>query len=96
MSKVRALVGTRKGAFILTADGKRKKWKVSSRTSPAGNSITSKDRLPNPEPNLCFADERMVWPNHSALRRWRQNVAPAWNSSRRNRRTGTDAQRREQ
>jgi photosystem II stability/assembly factor-like uncharacterized protein len=29
MSKVRALVGTRKGAFILTADGKRAKWDVS-------------------------------------------------------------------
>jgi photosystem II stability/assembly factor-like uncharacterized protein len=29
MSKVRALVGTRKGAFILTADGKREKWDVS-------------------------------------------------------------------
>ncbi|MEW6280916.1 MAG: exo-alpha-sialidase [Candidatus Eremiobacterota bacterium] len=29
MSRVRVLVGTRKGAFILTADGKRKKWKVS-------------------------------------------------------------------
>jgi hypothetical protein len=29
MSGVRALVGTRKGAFILTADGKRKDWKVS-------------------------------------------------------------------
>ncbi|MBZ5537880.1 MAG: exo-alpha-sialidase [Acidobacteriia bacterium] len=29
MSKVRVLVGTRKGAFILTSDGKRKRWKVS-------------------------------------------------------------------
>jgi hypothetical protein len=29
MSKVRVLVGTRKGAFILTADGKRQKWEVS-------------------------------------------------------------------
>jgi photosystem II stability/assembly factor-like uncharacterized protein len=29
MSKVRVLVGTRKGAFILEADGKRKDWKVS-------------------------------------------------------------------
>src|SRR5256885_1762403 len=29
MSKVRVLVGTRKGAFILTADGKRKNWDVS-------------------------------------------------------------------
>src|SRR5258708_27818579 len=29
MSKVRVLVGTRKGAFMLTADGARKGWKVS-------------------------------------------------------------------
>ncbi len=29
MSKVRLLVGTRKGAFVLTADGKRDKWQVS-------------------------------------------------------------------
>ena len=29
MSKVRVLVGTRKGAFILSADGKRDKWEVS-------------------------------------------------------------------
>ncbi len=28
MSKVRLLVGTRKGAFILTSDGKRKKWDI--------------------------------------------------------------------
>ena len=29
MSKVRVLVGTRKGAFILNSDGKRKDWAVS-------------------------------------------------------------------
>jgi Uncharacterized protein related to plant photosystem II stability/assembly factor len=29
MSKVRVLVGTRKGAFILTSDGKREHWQVS-------------------------------------------------------------------
>src|SRR5579864_2398643 len=29
MSKVRVLVGTRKGAFILSSDGKREKWEVS-------------------------------------------------------------------
>ena len=29
MSSVRVLVGTRKGAFILSSDGKRKQWKVS-------------------------------------------------------------------
>ena len=28
MSGVRLLVGTRKGAFILTSDGKRKDWKI--------------------------------------------------------------------
>jgi hypothetical protein len=29
MSRVRVLVGTKKGAFILSADGKREKWEVS-------------------------------------------------------------------
>src|SRR3979490_2043620 len=29
MSRVRVLVGTRKGAFVLTSDGKREKWEVS-------------------------------------------------------------------
>ncbi|HEX4287183.1 MAG TPA: exo-alpha-sialidase [Terracidiphilus sp.] len=29
MSRVRVLVGTRKGAFVLTSDGKRKDWQVS-------------------------------------------------------------------
>jgi photosystem II stability/assembly factor-like uncharacterized protein len=30
MSKIRVLVGTRKGAFILTSDGKRERWKISA------------------------------------------------------------------
>src|SRR5260370_41659079 len=29
MSRVRVLVGTRKGAFVLTSDGKRQRWDVS-------------------------------------------------------------------
>ena len=29
MSRVRVLAGTKKGAFVLTADGKRKNWKIS-------------------------------------------------------------------
>ena len=29
MSKVRVLVGTRKGAFVLAADAKREKWDIS-------------------------------------------------------------------
>ena len=28
MSEVRVLVGTRKGAFVLTSDGKRERWDV--------------------------------------------------------------------
>src|SRR5262245_12459417 len=28
MSKVRVLVGTKKGGFILSSDGQRKKWKI--------------------------------------------------------------------
>src|SRR2546427_10513696 len=28
MSKVRVLVGTRKGAFVLTSDGKRERWDI--------------------------------------------------------------------
>ena len=46
MSRVRVLVGTQKGAFILKSDGKRQKWDVTARTSPAGRSITSKVRPP--------------------------------------------------
>jgi hypothetical protein len=29
MSRVRVLVGTRKGAFVLESDGKRQQWDVS-------------------------------------------------------------------
>jgi hypothetical protein len=29
MSGVRVLAGTRKGAFVLTSDGRRKQWEVS-------------------------------------------------------------------
>ncbi len=34
MSGVRVLVGTRKGAFVLTADGRRKRWEVAGRHFP--------------------------------------------------------------
>ncbi len=48
MSNVRVLVGTRKGAFVLTADGKREKWDVSGPHLQAGKFITSRDRLQTP------------------------------------------------
>ena len=34
MSRVRVLVGTRKGAFVLTSDGKRDDWAVSGPEFP--------------------------------------------------------------
>src|SRR6266404_4174651 len=50
-----------------------------------------------PESNLCVADERLVRPDHSALRRRWQNLAPAWNTARRtDYRAGRHAQGREQ
>ena len=46
MSNVRVLVGTKKGAFVLTSDGKRENWDVSGPLSRVGSSTTSKDRPP--------------------------------------------------
>ncbi len=44
MSSVRVLVGTRKGAFILTSNEKRKRWKISGPHFAGGRFIMSKDR----------------------------------------------------
>ncbi len=35
------------------------------------------------KPHLRLADQRLVWADHSAVRRRRQHVAPAWNPGRR-------------
>jgi photosystem II stability/assembly factor-like uncharacterized protein len=59
MSRVRVLVGTRKGAFILTADGKREQWDISGphfggwqlyhlKASPA-------------DPNRLYASQSLGW-----------------------------------
>ena len=40
MSNVRVLVGTRKGAFILTSDGKSESGRSAGRFLRAGRSIT--------------------------------------------------------
>ncbi len=40
MSGVRLLVGTRKGAFVLTSDGSRQSWQVEGPTSPGGRFTT--------------------------------------------------------
>ena len=59
MSGVRLLVGTRKGAFVLTADGKRDKWKVSG-PHFAGWEIYHLKGSPS-EPNRLYASQTSGW-----------------------------------
>jgi photosystem II stability/assembly factor-like uncharacterized protein len=59
MSKVRVLVGTRKGGFILTADGARKRWKVSG-PHFAGWEIYHMKGSPV-EPNRIYASQTSGW-----------------------------------
>ncbi len=59
MSKVRVLVGTRKGAFILTADGKRRQWDVSG-PHFAGWEIYHMKGSPV-EPDRLYASQSSGW-----------------------------------
>ena len=74
MSTVRVLVGTRKGAFILTSDGKRENWDVSG-PHFAGWEIYHLKGSPA-DPNRLYASQiqRLVRPDDPALERWRQNL----------------------
>jgi photosystem II stability/assembly factor-like uncharacterized protein len=59
MSRVRVLVGTRKGAFILTSDGKRERWDVSG-PHFAGWEIYHLKGSPA-EPDRLFASQTSGW-----------------------------------
>src|SRR5947209_1108675 len=59
MSGVRVLVGTRKGAFVLTSDGARKKWRVEG-PHFAGWEIYHLKGSPA-EPNRLFASQTSGW-----------------------------------
>jgi hypothetical protein len=59
MSKVRLLVGTRKGAFVLTADGKREKWDVSG-PHFAGWELYHLKGSPA-DPNRIYASQTSGW-----------------------------------
>ena len=59
MSKVRVLVGTRKGAFILTADGKRQNWDVSG-PHFAGWELYHLKGSPA-DPNRIYASQTSGW-----------------------------------
>ena len=59
MSKVRVLAGTKKGAFVLTSDGKREKWEVSGPIF-AGWEIYHMKGSPV-EPNRIYASQTSGW-----------------------------------
>jgi len=59
MSKVRVLVGTRKGAFILTSDGKRETWEVSG-PHFAGWEIYHMKGSPA-DPNRLYVSQTSGW-----------------------------------
>src|SRR5437016_14592112 len=59
MSKIRVLVGTRKGAFILSADGTRKRWKVNG-PHFAGWEIYHVKGSPV-DSNLIYASQTSGW-----------------------------------
>ncbi|HUZ45238.1 MAG TPA: exo-alpha-sialidase [Terriglobia bacterium] len=59
MGSVRVLVGTRKGAFILTSDGNRKRWKVSG-PHFAGWEIYHMKGSPA-DPNRIYASQSSGW-----------------------------------
>src|SRR5260370_16166797 len=59
MRKVRVLVGTRKGAFVLSSDGKRQKWDVSG-PHFAGWEMYHLKGSPA-EPNRIYASQTSGW-----------------------------------
>ena len=74
MSSVRVLVGTHKGAFVLTSDGKRKDWEVSG-PHFAGWEIYHIKGSPV-APNRIYASQTSGWFGQvsAALRRWRPHL----------------------
>jgi len=59
MSKVRVLVGTRKGAFVLTSDGNREEWEISG-PHFAGWEIYHMKGSPA-DPNRIYASQTSGW-----------------------------------
>ncbi len=59
MSGVRVLVGTRKGAFVLTSDGKRKKWDVGGPHFAGWEIYHLKGSLA--DPNRLYASQTSGW-----------------------------------
>ncbi len=59
MSQVRVLVGTKKGAFVLSSDGKRQKWKVSEPLFTGWEIYHMKGS--SMDPNRIYASQTSGW-----------------------------------
>lgn len=78
MPDVRVLVGTRKGAFILSSDERRAHWEVSGPHFAGWEIYHLKGVTRRSEPALCLAVHRLVRAVDPALRRWRQELGAGW------------------
>ena len=68
MSGVRVLVGTRKGAFVLSSDGKRERWDVSGPHFAGWEIYHVKGSPGGPGPAVRLAVQRLVGAGDPALR----------------------------
>ena len=74
MSSARVLVGTRKGAFVLTSDGKRKKWDVSGPHFAGWEIYHVAGIACGSGSTVRVAVERLVRAGDSAIERRREDV----------------------
>ena len=74
MPRVRVLVGTRKGSFILESDEARKKWDVRGPEFAGWELYHLKGSPVNPDRIFAAQHTELVRPAHPALRRRRQDV----------------------
>ena len=75
MSTVRVLAGTRKGAFILTSDGKREKWAVSEPHFPGWEMYHIKGSPA--DPNRLYASQSTGW--HGQMVQRSDDGGATWN-----------------
>ena len=74
MSGVRLLVGTRKGAFVLTSDGTRDDWNVEGPLFTGWEMYHLNASPVDPGPAVRVAVHRLARPGHPALGRRREDV----------------------
>ena len=98
MSKVRVLVGTRKGAFILTSDGKARTMGRQRPPFRRLGDLSSQGIAGRPEPAVCVAVQRLVRAVDPAFRTMAARRGSRWATSSRTtaspaRTSGTTARR---